>query len=263
MTLKTYILFFQNALSQEFSYRLNFVVGRLRLFVLFFSLVWLWLAVFSNRTAGGYDTAHIFSYLIVVNLLFDVVVQNQQERIADDIVEGRVNSYLTRPVNYFFAMASASLAMRFLVLCAVPFLWIFYRLFFHQYELVFSITALPVFCVSAFLSVCIALLCDFLNGCSAFWFHRAYGPRWLFVIVCLFSTGVHLPLTLLPKMLQTFLFLTPFPAMIFLPASLLVGTSPFSVPQTIGIQMFWVVSLSCLAALVWRRGIKRYEAAGI
>jgi ABC-2 type transport system permease protein len=257
MTLKAYILFFQNALSQELSYRLNFVVGRLRLIVLFFALVWLWLAVFSHRVGGGYDTAHIFSYLIVVNLLFDVVVQNQQERIADDIVEGRVNSYLTRPISYFFAMAASSLAMRFLVLCTIPFLWIFYRLFFHDYPLVFSTPMLPVFFVGACLSVCIAILCDFLNGCSAFWFHRAYGPRWLFLIVSLFSTGVHLPLTLLPKALQTILFLTPFPAMIFLPASLLVGTSPFSVLETLGMQLFWVVMLSVAAFLVWRRGMKR------
>jgi hypothetical protein len=117
----------------------------LRLIVLFFALVWLWLAVFSHRVGGGYDAARIFSYLIVVNLLFDVVVQNQQERIADDIVEGRVNSYLTRPVSYFFALAASSFAMRFLVLCAIPFLWIFYRLFFHEYPLVFSASMLPVF----------------------------------------------------------------------------------------------------------------------
>ncbi len=263
MTLKTYILFFQNALSQEFSYRLNFFVGRVRAILIFFAVVWLWLAVFAGRSSGGYDTVHIFTYLIVVNLLFDVVVQNQQDRIADDIVEGRINSYLVRPVSYFFAMAASSLGMRFLVLCTAPLVWLLYRFFFQQYTFAISFAALPVFSVSVLLSICIAILCDFLNGCIAFWLHRAYGPRWLFIIVSLFSTGVHLPLTLLPKMLQTFLFLTPFPAMIFLPASMLVGTSPFSVVQTLGIQIFWIVFLSCLAILVWRRGIKRYEAAGI
>lgn len=263
MTIKTYILFFQNALSQEFSYRLNFFVGRVRDVVLFFGLVWLWLAVFSDRSSGGYDAVHIFSYLVLVNLLFVVVVQNQQERIADDICEGRINSYLTRPVSYFFAMAFSSLAMRFLVLCTAPFLLLFYRAFFYQYTLTISLSALPFFFASVVFSICIAILCDFLNGCVAFWLHRAYGPRWLFVIVSLFASGVHLPLTLLSQTLQTLLFLTPFPAMIFLPASLLVGTSPFTVLQTLGMQIFWIVFLSCLAAIVWRRGIKRYEAAGI
>lgn len=263
MNVKKYFLFFQNALSQELSYRLNFFVGRLRSIMVFLAVVWLWLAVFEGQSGGGYDTASIFTYLVVANLLFNVVFQNQQERIADDIVDGRVNSYLTRPVTYFGGMASSSLAVRFFILCTMPLEFFLYRLLFSDISLALSVSAVPVFVLSVLLSICIAILCDFLSGCIAFWLGRSYGPRWLFVIISLFGSGEHIPLTLLPGAVQTLLFLTPFPALIFLPASLLAGTSPFSALQTLGVQLFWIALLSCTALMVWRRGIKRYEAAGI
>lgn len=254
-------------MQREMAYRLNFFLGRIGSIVIFLSLVWLWSAVFQSGTVQkGYDTTSIFTYILIATLVVDIVISQQnQAEIADIIADGRLNTYLVRPISFFWNQVMRSLTAPMLIVCTIPFQLIIFFLIFPHQHLALPQTLLPwvFFFFSLSLALILSLLIDFLVGCIAFWMYRAYGPRFMMTIIIFFASGAYIPITLLPDLVQKILMSTPFPFLIYAPVHILTQFSSFTTWTMIVGQLIWIFVLGIIVKLVWKQGLKRYEAAGI
>ena len=70
-------------------------------------------------------------------------------------------------------------------------------------------------------------------------------------------------LELVPGKLFAVLSLLPWTYTTYFPLQVYLGrVTPTQAAQGLGMQAFWIAALVGIAALMWRRGLRRYEAVG-
>lgn len=103
---------------------------------------------------------------------------------------------------------------------------------------------------------------NILIGALGFYMTDGRGFKNTFLHTASFLRGERMPIYLMHPAFVEFLMLTPFPASIYHLAIVLKGTQ---LPewQDVLVGSIWAVCLLAAAVLVWKQGLKRYEAAGI
>ena len=96
---------------------------------------------------------------------------------------------------------------------------------------------------------------------GAFWIERVSAFEPLAYLPYLFLSGLLYPLEALPAATRELILWTPFPWMVWFPASILGGAD---VPLSRGFVTMglWLAGLFALNRVLWRAGLKRYSAMG-
>ncbi|UQN30404.1 ABC transporter permease [Brachybacterium kimchii] len=119
------------------------------------------------------------------------------------------------------------------------------------------------FAVSITLGLVIAQIMNFTVGLVGFWTLEVGGAFLVYRMLAQFSSGALIPLWFMPGALRAVLGWLPFSAQIFVPISLYVDPDPgWHTVSAIGGQLLWIGLLIVLAALVWRRAIRRLVIFG-
>lgn len=254
-------------IQNTFVYRWNFLLRSFFGLIPLGTTVFIWGAVFEQRGAniGSYDFASMIWYFLLVLFVDEIVSATDDEwKIAAEIREGQISSFVTRPLNYLAYRISLSGAYRavYLVVTLIPLVFIF--LWFNRF------IALPtnpltwfIFPVSLIMATAISFFISYTLALAAFWLSEV---TTLFFIVFSFEyflSGKVLPLDIMPAWLQETLKWLPFTYEIFFPVQVFMEkvTGP-ALWEGLAIQAGWVFLTYLGAALVWRAGIKRYQAAG-
>ncbi|MGO3504296.1 ABC transporter permease [Brachybacterium tyrofermentans] len=117
--------------------------------------------------------------------------------------------------------------------------------------------------LSLVLGFAIALIVNFTVGLVGFWTLETGGAFLIYRMLAQFSSGALIPLWFMPDWLTGILTLLPFSAQVFVPLSIYVDRDPgWHTVQAIGLQALWIAILLALAALVWRRAIRRLVIFG-
>jgi len=101
--MKKYFSVFKISFQQEFVYRLNFIMWRLRNVMQIFLVFFLWDTVFSDpkRVVFGYDREKILTYVFAILIVKAFVLSARAVDVAGDIARGDLTNYLLKPVSYF------------------------------------------------------------------------------------------------------------------------------------------------------------------
>jgi ABC-2 type transport system permease protein len=80
-------------------------------------------------------------------------------------------------------------------------------------------------------------------------------------------SGVLIPLTLFPEIIQKVFFFLPFQFITYVPIRVFIGSyelagNTYSLPQIIGIQAIATASMVILTILFYKRGIKQFTGVG-
>ena len=257
-----YFTAFQMALSRELMYRANFIIGRLRAIVIFTSLLFVF-REFSQH-ALGYSQEELITYIILAGAFYMVFFVYSCDLITQDIVEGDLINYLLRPVNYFTFWFCRLFALRILNVVAA-FIGLAIILFVTQSSFIiqtngFALLRALILTLGAFV---IITLIDFNAGILSFWTYRSFGPRFMAMIGVQFLSGAYSPLDLFPHWLQQVYNATPFPSIVFVPISAYLGRmSDQGFLSACVVQIGWILALSALLAVLWKKGIQSYQATG-
>lgn len=109
----------------------------------------------------------------------------------------------------------------------------------------------------------IAQLLNFMIGLVGFWTLEVSGAFHIYRMFVQFSSGALIPLWFMPDWLAGGLSLLPFSSQVFVPLSIYLDDSPGAhTLAALGLQMLWVLVLAVLAALLWRRAIRRLVIFG-
>lgn len=262
-----YLKIFEISFQQEFAYRLNFVMWRVRNVMQIFLTFFLWDNIFSDptRTVFGYDRARILTYVFAVLLVRPLITSSRAIDIGGEISQGNLSNYLLKPVNYFrywFTrdIASKSLNLIFAVFEFILLVVVLKPPLFIQTNAVFLI----LFIFSLFLSVVLFFLLMVIFNLFTLWYpEQAWGVTFLLLIFTELLGGGLFPIDILPEIYQRALFLTPFPHLIFSPIQIYLGkVGLLSSLSIIGISLVWIIFLSFALKTIWEKGLSVYRAEG-
>ena len=121
-----------------------------------------------------------------------------------------------------------------------------------------------LFVVAIYAAFVLRFVMQYAFAMGAFWFERVAAAHQLIYLPYLFCSGMVYPLTELregfPGVYQV-LMLTPFPYLVWFPASLLIDGNP-PVGTSFAVIAAWIVLLTAINRWAWRSGLKHYSAMG-
>jgi ABC-2 type transport system permease protein len=201
------------------------------------------------------------TYYVLALLLTMLGTVEFHRTLGQMVHMGSLDQWLLRP--FFFAeMAAGFIVGRFLILCipciaALGILWmaapgLFVSLSVHS--LWHALLLLP-------LGLSIFAVLSVLVGTVAFWTMHTDSTFTLIMLVLEFFGGTFLPLSLLPYPLRVIARFSPLRFAIADPIRAIIDPAAPIIPVLLG-QAAWVLILLFLTRACWRRGIRRYDAAG-
>ncbi|WP_421656123.1 ABC transporter permease [Leptothermofonsia sp. ETS-13] len=178
-----------------------------------------------------------------------------------EIVEGRLSFRLLQPLNPIWHHFASHAAER---LARLPFAFGLIALFFLLYPQSFwvpNLTTLALFMGVVILAFALRFLMQYTLSMFAFWIERASALEQFWFLFYLFLSGLVAPLEVFPPLVREIVLWTPFPYLIYFPASLLVGL-PVNLGKGLLVMVIWTVLFSLAYRWLWRRGLQQYSGMG-
>ena len=202
------------------------------------------------------DVVRYFLAVFVVRQLTVVWVIWDFER---EVLEGKLSPLLLQPLDPGWRHFSSHLAER---LARLPFIAVLVGLFLALYPAARQRPAhIGWGLVAVGLAFCLRFLMQYTYAMVAFWVERATAIEQFSFLLYTFFSGMVAPLTLFPDMIRSVVFWTPFPYLIYVPASLIVGL-PIDIEKSMAITIVWCFIFWSLNRFLWQQGLKRYSGMG-
>lgn len=225
----------------------------------------IWQAVFSSHdTVSGFTLKTMLYYYAVSSLLGFLNWDDADGSLQRLVQNGRFIIYQLRPVSHLYYSFFYKVGHRILAFWIelVPVLG-FYLLFGIK-----PIPAMPFWAIiSVALSFILSFLINYTVGTIAFWLVKTNGLHRAIQVINGVCSGIFLPLSLFPDVMQKVLFFLPFQFISYVPARVFMGSYELagitmSIPQIVGLQALMVVVTYFLNRLVWHFAIKRFTGVG-
>lgn len=253
---------------QEFTYRLNFVMWRVRNVMQVLVFFFLWSSVFQNTNINyfGYNKEKIIAYAFILILVRAIVMSSRSVDVAGIISNGELSNYLLKPINFFKYWLTRDISSKILNISfsfleiTILFLILKPEIFIqtNSIQILLFISSLVIACLIFF---SISMLTSFVP----FWIPEiAWGAQFLVIVIFVeFLSGAFFPLDIFPLFLQNILKITPFPYLVFVPIKTYLGTETLQVTLiSLLIGLIWSLILLGITKKVWQKGLKVYEAVG-
>jgi ABC-2 type transport system permease protein len=250
-------------LSVHYAYMVEYR-AELILWVLANSFPIIMMGVWMQASQGGrfalspIDFAHYFISIFLIRQLTIVWVAWEFEK---EVVEGRLSPRLLQPIDPVWHHVAGHVAERF---ARLPFTLLLMALFFVLYPQAFWIPNFFNFGMAiafTILAFVLRFLIQYTFAMFAFWTERATSIEQFWFLFYTFLSGMIAPLTVFPAEMREFLMWTPFPYLLYFPASLLVGL-PVHLGQGLGVVLVWCGFFWVVNRWLWRRGLKHYSGMG-
>jgi len=258
-----YLTIFTISLQEFFTYRLNFLMWRVRQIFVFLIPFFIWRSVLGGGgELYGYGFAALMTYLFGTTILRSLVMGSRTVELGWMINTGYLTIPLLRPMSLFRFFFVRDLADKLynlsFILIEIPLLYLLFR---PPVFLQSNPFQLGWFALSLSLAVLIYFFINLLFGSLAFWTRDVWAPRFLLMVIMEFATGAMFPLDMLPPFFDKIVLFTPFPYLLFVPLQIYLGKDQLLFPHLF-IQVAWVFCLYFFIKIVWQKGLKRYEAEG-
>jgi ABC-2 type transport system permease protein len=264
---KVYLKAFDVGLQDTFVYRWNFFLRSIFELLPLMGTVLIWGVVFDQRKegVGGFDFTTVVAYFLIVLFLDGLVTPKDDEfRVAADIREGQISAFLVKPINYllyrFSLFASSRLLFSVMTLPVFLVLLFFTASYFTwPSEVGLWLAAIWTIAMAAllqfFITISIALL--------AFWMLEISTVVFIVYSFEYMLSGKMFPLAFMPPFVQDILQWLPFPYELYFPVRVLMNrVHGADLWFGLGVQAFWVIVAAAGAQMMWRQGLRKYQAVG-
>ena len=264
--MKKYFLILKNTLDEYATYRLNFILWRVRVIIRFLITYFLWASIYSTTGQNffGYNREQMLTYVLSVYIVSNFVFATRTQEVGAEINEGKLTNYLLQPLGYFSWLWTRDISDKLLnFICTIfeMFLLVYFLKpsLFIQTNMLLLILTVVSFTVAIIIYFCMSLLLSFIG----FWTSEVWATRFIFIILLDFLAGNFFPIDILPSVLVKILLLTPFPYLFYFPVKIYLGQLTINEIR-IGffVLFFWALILTQSVIYVWRKGLKTYSAEG-
>ena len=265
--MKKYITVFALAFQNEFVYRLNFVLWRVRNVIRILMVYFLWHTVFSqNQIAFGFTREQMMTYvfLVLITSTF-IMAAPSNDNIGSEIANGDLSNFLVKPIGYLRYWLTRDWSSKLLnilfVVFEVGFLFAWFQPNLYWPPSLF-------YFVMAIMLLILATLIYFaltkISLSTAFWFpENTWGAMFMILVFMEVLSGMIFPLSILSETTFNLLQLTPFPYLVYFPVSVWLGVVDIQTTWRILAQsLIYLLFLVLILRLIWSKGLKEYSAVG-
>lgn len=251
-------------MQMAYMYRSNIAIQLVGLLLKIFLLKMVFVAVYAGReTVGGIALPDVITFVTLANLqaflIFPLVIGLYvRERLRD----GQIALDLARPIPFLGQLLAhqvgATAASFPFVVLALP-----VAVLLGGIQAPPSVVAGLLYLLSLGLAYLVAVMMGLIIGLMAFWTTEIDGILTIYQFANQFFGGVLVPLWFFPAVLRRVAEQLPFQAQTFIPLSLYTGrVGSAQAVQGLALQLFWIVALSGIAMLLWRRAMQRVVIQG-
>lgn len=249
--------------SIAFTYRVQLVLYMLS-FVFPLLMLAVWLTVEAQTgPIGGFDRAGFISYYIAAAAVFRFTNRSPLYRWDHEIRTGDLSIRLLKPLDPFHYYFSAMLGrMLFDLMVIVP-LFVALILLFPTISYPLTPARVLAFGCSMIIAVVLTMLIGSAFGMLSFWTTQSRHFANFWQGIGQFLSGFVVPLALFPAPLRQAADLLPFRSMVSLPIEILMGRlGRDEIIFGLAVGTSWAVGVAVVYRMLWRHGLRRYEAVG-
>ncbi|HXS99914.1 MAG TPA: ABC-2 family transporter protein [Elusimicrobiota bacterium] len=263
--MRKYLVAYSISLQETLQRRSTLIMDRLGGFAVVLSLYSFWSALLGDKPSFlGYTRDEMISYVLVINVLRALVFTGRGWQLVGEISNGKISSYLVRPISYHAYALSLDLAQKSVHVVSAFFEVALLAAFIRGgLYLPGHLSTWLLFALSAILASLIFFFMEFIVSSLAFWTSESGGPLFCFELFLQFAAGAFFPLDVLPEFARRLLSATPFPYLVFFPARIfLEKVSTGEAARVLAIEAAWLAVFLAGALYIWRAGVSSYAAEG-
>jgi ABC-2 type transport system permease protein len=215
----------------------------------------------SQEGQFGLSPLDFIRYFLAVFLVRQFTVVWVVWEFEREIVEGKLSFRLLLPLDPGWHHFASHFAERF---ARLPFAIILVVVFFALYPQAIWVPSLPnflLFLLVTFMAFCLRFLMQYTFSMLAFWTERASAIEQFWFLFYLFLSGMIAPLEIFPPVVRAIVEWTPFPYMIYFPATILVGL-PTDIVRGLLMMLGWSLIFFGLNRWLWHKGLRQYSGMG-
>jgi len=261
-----YAAIFRIELRQQTAYTWDFILSNITIVLFFYVLLQVWqVTVRPENVAGlageGFTWVELIWYLAASQTLYFAVQTEAQLDIEHDVISGNIAITLARPYDYLLARFASSLA-HIVLSFAVAFPAAFIVAWIVSGSIAITPLGVLAFFAGFLLRTFLYFALQAIAGLATFWIEKATAFVWVIGLLILTFGGGAVPLGFWPDWARRMVELTPFPAMMYYPARLLVSPEPELMLATLVRGVIWLVVLGGIAGLIYTRALRRLDLNG-
>lgn len=265
--MKKYFSIFAADWQNQFVYRTNFLLWRVRNILRLLMTYFLWNSIFqTGNVIFGYSRTEMMAYVFLVLIIQSFVLSAPSaDNIGGEISSGDLSNFLVKPISYlkywFTRDLSSKLLNLIFSLLEISLLWLILR---PELYLSLNIIQVTAFIICCALAVCINYFLNLLARIVTFWAPEyTWGLSFLLIVFVEIFSGLIFPLDILPPVGKIVLQLTPFPYLVYYPISILIGkTTGFDLVRILIQSSLWLAIVFGLSRYFWHKGLKVYGSEG-
>lgn len=224
----------------------------------------LWTSVAHEGPFRQWDTTDFVAYFLAALVVRNLTGNWVAWQISEEIVHGQISMRLLRPIHPFAGYLGThlgSVPLRMAAVAPVLALMLLTRARTVMVDDPAHLALLLAALVGAWVLTFGVFLC---LGTLGFFLEKSMGIIEAYFGVFAILSGYLVPLALMPSWVQAIARWLPFRSMLGDPVSIWIGRVPSTseAARLVAQQWAWAAAIMLLAAWLWRRGVRRYEAYG-
>lgn len=262
--MKKYFSIFKIGWQKVIEYR-GHMLGHMILGVIsFFAMFFIWGAVFKDRQYFGvYTFPSMMSYMLMVRFLHFANRGNIGRDIGLEIKNGSLSVYLLKPISYLKWWFFVFLSERIYEILLRGSMVIVFIIIFNKLLAIPGLNQVLLFICFLPISLLLNYLINVFIASVGFWTTDVRLFRSTIIMVIEFLGGMVVPIDLMPEFLGKICRFLPFQFTGYFPIKIYQGIESKTIVIGFLTSLVWIIVISILLRLLWRKGLKKYEAIGV
>jgi ABC-2 type transport system permease protein len=226
-------------------------------------MLFVWLTVDAGGpTANGWDAARFVSYYLAAAVVYNLTSSGISWAWDRDLRSGELSNRLLRPVPVFHQFAAAEAGERIVTTIVLAPVLILLTVVLPAVTYPVGVASLVAALVATVLAFAIAVVMSSAFALIGFWTTQSANVYMLWWGVGAFASGWIAPLDLMPSWLQRLAEVLPFRYALAFPVEIALGLPTSEVVTGFATALTWLAIFSATYVIMWRRGVRRYQAVG-
>lgn len=213
------------------------------------------LAINAASPVSNIRTSDLFSYYIVISLVYSVIRSDVDDIVFNYGDSGEINNFLVKPLSLYKYLFIHELSKSLITGTTVLIFFVLFRVATNN----FYINMFSVFMttVAMFMGFVIYFSLSYIVGLCSFWLERFWAIENIKLVMFQFLGGVVLPYTFFPEEFRFYLSFTPFPYIASWIREVINGQYELF---HFGMAFIWIIIIMLILNIFEKVAISKYSA---
>lgn len=261
--MRAYIEFAIKKFQNKMQYRVEFFMGILDTVISLIVYLCVYKALYGNNSSIDGITLSMVATNFVISLGLSNAFYFDEFFLERRVNEGSITNEFLKPVNFVLRMLSENVGEGLfkLIFNFIPV--VIFAKFYVSLCPPAGVLSVMSMVVSVVFGYLILWLISFIVQTWTFWFLSVWGIITIKNVFVNVLAGSMIPLWFMPSALRKIISFTPFESIYFTPVRIYLGEiGGVEILKGMGIQVMWIIILTLIANVFWKKGVKKLVIQG-